>query len=208
MRITRRQRRWVVGSVVGLAFTALSATGAAAQQASAADVAAGARVYGHVCGRCHNSRSPLERTDRQWVVIANHMRVRANLTGKEARSVVAFLQSTNSDPRQAVVTEGATPVETEETAIGGPVATDAESIAEGRGLIDQKACLGCHVIGNAGGAVGPGLNGVVGNKGAAFVRRKLANPTFDNATSMMPNFGLTSEQIEAMLAYLASLENR
>ncbi len=207
MRKTRRQRRWVVGSVVGLAFTALSATGAAAQQASADNVAAGARVYGDVCGRCHNPRSPLERSDRAWVLIANHMRVRGNLTGKEARSVIAFLQNTNTDPRRVVVTEGAVPA-TEETVRSGPTATDVESIAEGKSLIDQKACLGCHVIGNAGGSVGPGLNGVVGSKGAAFVRRKLANPTFNNAASMMPNFGLTTEQIEAILAYLASLENR
>ena len=136
---TGRQRAWVVGSVVGLAFTALSATGAAAQQASADNVAAGARVYGDVCGRCHNPRSPLERSDRAWVLIANHMRVRGNLTGKEARSVIAFLQSTNTDPRRTVVTEGAMPVATEETVRSGPTATEAESIAEGKSLIDQKA---------------------------------------------------------------------
>ena len=190
-----------------LTVTGLAATDLTGQESAGRQVAKGASVYGTMCGRCHNPRSPLERTDREWVVIVNHMRVRGNLTGKEARSVVAFLQSTNTDPRRTVVTEGAVPA-TEETVTSGPAATDAESIAEGKSLIDQKACLGCHVIGNAGGSVGPGLNGVVGSKGAAFVRRKLANPPFNNAASMMPNFGLTSEQIEAILAYLARLENR
>ena len=27
-------------------------------------VSEGARVYGNMCGRCHNPRSPLEQTDR------------------------------------------------------------------------------------------------------------------------------------------------
>ncbi len=64
------------------------------------------------------------------------------------------------------------------------------------------------MIGKAGGQVGPPLNGVVKRRGADFVRRKLADPTFDNATSMMPNFALTSEDIEALLAFLASLDDR
>jgi mono/diheme cytochrome c family protein len=47
---------------------------------------------------------------------------------------------------------------------------------------------------------------VVEGRGADYVRKKLANPVFDNTASMMPSFGLTEEQIEAMLAYLATLE--
>ncbi|GBD31829.1 hypothetical protein HRbin33_00789 [bacterium HR33] len=46
---------------------------------------------------------------------------------------------------------------------------------------------------------------MVRHRGADFVRRKLADPTFNNATSMMPNFGLSAEEIEALLAYLATL---
>lgn len=202
-----QQRMCVWGSIVGLVLSVISVPGAVAQQVNVENTAAGARVYGDICGRCHNPRSPLERSDRAWVLIANHMRVRGNLTGAEVRSVIAFLQNTNTDPRQTMVIEGVRAA-TEETVSSAPVATDASTIAAGRGLVDEKACLGCHVIGDAGGAVGPSLNGVVRRRGAVFVRRKVANPTFNNATSMMPNFGLTTEQIEAVVAYLASLDSR
>ncbi len=62
------------------------------------------------------------------------------------------------------------------------------------------------MVGETVGSLGPSLNGVVEGRGADYVRKKLANPVFDNTASMMPDFGLTEEQIEAMLAYLATLE--
>jgi mono/diheme cytochrome c family protein len=187
--------------VAGLALVIFMGAGAvAAQEPDVGAVAAGAVA-----------RSPLERTDRDWVTIANHMRVRANLTGPEVRSVLAFLQATNSDPSE--VTAGTvrtlSQVRAPEAAppTVGPAATDPALVAQGKTLAAEKACLGCHVIEGQGGAVGPTLERVVGDKGADFVRRKLADPTFNNATSMMPNFGLSPEQIEALLAYLNSLRN-
>lgn len=186
---------------------------AAAQPSNAQEgrqVAEGARVYGSTCGRCHNARSPLEREDRAWVTIMNHMRVRANLTGDELRDVLAFLQATNTDPREvAPLPPEAAAAQIQELA--GPAiepSTDPAVIAEGEALIQQRACLGCHVVGKAGGQVGPTLNGVVRRRGADFVRRKLANPTIDNSSSMMPNFGLGLEEIEAITAYLATLNGR
>jgi mono/diheme cytochrome c family protein len=137
------------------------------------------------------------------------MRVRANLTGKELRSVLAFLQATNTDPRERAPlsehesTQGAPPTEPElET---GPASTDPQMITEGKTLTNERACLGCHVIGGIGGQVGPALDGVIGRRGPQFVRQKLADPTFDNASSMMPNFGLSAQEIEAIVAYLNSL---
>ncbi len=137
------------------------------------------------------------------------MRVRANLTGKQVRSVLAFLQATNSDPRErvrlpegpAARQAGAGPLRT------GAASTDPQVIARGKALTDEKACLGCHVIGKTGGPVGPSLTRVLNRRDADYVRRKMADPTFDNTTSMMPNFGLTPEQIEAIVAFLASLKD-
>ena len=60
----------------------------------------GATVYSNMCGRCHNPRPTLERDDRGWRTIVAHMRVRGNLTGGQARSVLAFLQATNGDTGQ------------------------------------------------------------------------------------------------------------
>ncbi len=197
------QRLAIAASAVSLAL-ALAAPAVHAQE-TAADISRGAKVYGAMCGRCHTARSPLERGDREWITIANHMRVRGNLTGQQMRAVVAFLHATNTDPSQAVSVSG----EARELGIagmefGGPVSSDQRLIEEGRQLLEQNACLGCHALGNAGGNVGPSLNRVVQRKGAPHVRQKIASPTYDNATSMMPNFGLTREQIEAITAYLAT----
>ncbi len=56
---------------------------------------AGALLWSQNCMRCHNFRNPQERSDREWDVIVHHMRVRANLTAKEHRLILAFLQSAN-----------------------------------------------------------------------------------------------------------------
>ena len=183
------------GLLAGLTLVLMSPTPTVAQQADG--VAEGSRVYGNTCGNCHNARSPLERTDREWVTIINHMRVRANLTGGETRSVLAFLQATNGDPG-----EGAPPAV---GAVSEAISDDPGVVARGQQLSVEKACIGCHIIGGVGGAVGPSLRRVIERRGAAYVRQKMADPAFDNTTSMMPNFGLTSEEIDALVAYLATL---
>ena len=202
--------RWV-GAVAGLAaVTSILASpgGLVAQEATGRQVAAGAAVYGDMCGRCHNPRSPLERSDRDWVTIINHMRVRANLTGRQVKDVLAFLQATNTSPAERVPLPAAAPTREETPVAVGDVSTDPAVIARGTALVEQKACVGCHVIGTAGGQVGPSLNGVVKRRGPDFVRKKLADPTFNNATSMMPNFGLTMDEIESIVAYLNTLDGK
>ncbi len=195
---------------VGLAVLALLLWPAAglSQQAAESEVAAGAKVYGDMCGRCHRPRSPLERTDRDWVTIINHMRVRANLTGKQTRAVLQFLQATNSSPAEAVPLPAAAPAAGSPRTFSNVIATDAASIARGKALVAEKACVGCHVVGAQGGQVGPSLNGVLKRRTAAFVRQKLTDPSFNNPTSMMPNFGLTAEEIDAIVAYLNTLDGR
>jgi len=176
---------------------------AVAQRPDSVSVAQGARDYSRICSRCHNPRSPLERTDRDWVTILEHMRVRGNMTGGQARSVLAFLQATNGNPQVPLANMGQPPK------IGTqPITSDTTTIAQGKRLVTEKACVGCHVVGGGGGTLGPSLNGVVARRGSDFVRHKLADPTFNNATSMMPNFGLSAEQIEAILAYLHTLDGR
>ncbi|MBI4501816.1 MAG: c-type cytochrome [Gemmatimonadetes bacterium] len=168
-------------------------------------VAAGARVYGDMCGRCHRPRSPLERTDRDWVTIVNHMRVRANLTGKQVRAVLDFLQATNSSPSERAPLPGGAPAGRQITEFSNQVSSESSVIARGKEIVGQRACLGCHQLGSEGGQVGPSLNGVVGRRTAAFVRHKMADPTFNNATSMMPNFALSADEIDAIAAYLNTL---
>jgi mono/diheme cytochrome c family protein len=55
----------------------------------------GGELYAQNCGRCHEPRPPLERTDKEWRTLILHMRVRANLTGEDARRIVQFMQKMN-----------------------------------------------------------------------------------------------------------------
>ncbi len=198
-----------VTAVLALTFLVAGPSSVAGQGST--PVAEGARVYGAVCGSCHNARSPLERSDRDWVTIINHMRVRANMTGEQVRNVLAFLQATNTDPRERTPLPGAAQAAREgaegQEAAARAVSTDPEVISRGEALVQQRACLGCHVVRGAGGQVGPSLNGAVNRRGADFVWRKLEDPTFDKETSMMPNFGLSADEIEAILSFLATLDD-
>lgn len=55
----------------------------------------GVQLWSENCARCHNSRPPEEFSAAQWDTIVHHMRLRANLTGEEAREIVKFLQASN-----------------------------------------------------------------------------------------------------------------
>ncbi len=57
--------------------------------------ARGAKAWANTCARCHNMRDPKELVDDQWRATIAHMRIRANLTGGEARDILAFLQGVN-----------------------------------------------------------------------------------------------------------------
>jgi mono/diheme cytochrome c family protein len=200
--MTTVYRGWLVLVVSGALLAAPSQT--AAQEKG--DVARGAEAYGATCGRCHNPRSPVERSDRDWIVIVNHMRARgAGVTGQQVRDILAFLQASNH-VEEALVLAGTVAPREEEPASGPvTVSQDPADISTGQGLTATKGCIGCHKIAGAGGAIGPDLDGIVNAKGADFVAQKLANPAFNNAGTLMPNFSLSREEIHALIAYLATL---
>ena len=53
----------------------------------------GQELWSMNCQRCHNMRSPVMYNNAQWDVIVHHMRVRANLTGADARAIADSLKS-------------------------------------------------------------------------------------------------------------------
>lgn len=57
--------------------------------------ARGARAWAEQCARCHNMRDPRELRDDQWRAVVTHMRVRAGLTGEQARDILRFLTESN-----------------------------------------------------------------------------------------------------------------
>lgn len=87
---------WIL--IIGLAVA--GAPPSASGQASKV-VARGAQLWNATCNRCHNRRSPTERTDREWDVIVTHMRTQANLTKEEVQAIAAFLKQANESETQA-----------------------------------------------------------------------------------------------------------
>jgi hypothetical protein len=55
----------------------------------------GSELWAENCTRCHNARPPQYYSDAQWDIIVHHMRLRADLTGEEARAVAEFLKASN-----------------------------------------------------------------------------------------------------------------
>lgn len=116
---------------ISAALLLIAMAGPAAAQES--DILArGAKGWENTCARCHNLRDPREFRDDQWKVIVMHMRVRAGLTGQEARDILAFLQATNS-------------VGTRFVSVQVPA---AGSIREQRPMsgkaIFEQTCIACH----------------------------------------------------------------
>lgn len=60
----------------------------------------GGRVFTMYCGACHNARALGERPFASYESAANHMRVRANLTGEEYRKLMVFLRYWHDIPPQ------------------------------------------------------------------------------------------------------------
>lgn len=56
----------------------------------------GAQIWAENCMRCHELRSPSQYTPAQWGIIVQYMRLRAGLTGTQAKKVLAFLQSASA----------------------------------------------------------------------------------------------------------------
>ena len=71
---------------------ALEVKGAEKQMQKPAKTLTGAELYSMHCNRCHPERYPTERTAAQWKTILLHMRVRANLPAKQARTILTYLQ--------------------------------------------------------------------------------------------------------------------
>jgi len=78
-----------------VAVTMLASTAFAAEDTKKGDIGRGAAGWVDNCVRCHDARDPKELRDDQWITTVYHMRIRAGLTGQQARDIIAFLQMSN-----------------------------------------------------------------------------------------------------------------
>ena len=63
------------------------------------DSLTGGQVFTMYCSYCHNAPNLSERNFANFKNVASHMRVRANLTGKEYAKLMEFLRRWNDVPR-------------------------------------------------------------------------------------------------------------
>ena len=54
-----------------------------------------AQIWAQVCNRCHNAMPATTYSDAEWDVIMRHMRIRAQLTPEEEKSILDFLKRSN-----------------------------------------------------------------------------------------------------------------
>jgi hypothetical protein len=62
------------------------------------DSLTGGQIFHMYCSYCHNAPSLAERPFGQFRNVASHMRIRANLTGKEYAKLMEFLRQWNDIP--------------------------------------------------------------------------------------------------------------
>ena len=71
----------------------------------------------------------------------------------------------------------------------------------GAEVYQQYNCVACHQFYGLGGYMGPDLTNVMSNRGEPYTRAFISA-----GTATMPNLGLASEEIDAVVAYLAFVD--
>jgi len=84
-----------LGIAGGCSEKAQPTSDAASARPAATPHKAGAQLWAENCSRCHNIRPPESFSDAQWAAVVHHMRLRADLTGEEQRTITEFLQASH-----------------------------------------------------------------------------------------------------------------
>jgi mono/diheme cytochrome c family protein len=78
--------------------------------------------------------------------------------------------------------------------------------ADGSKIYLSLGCHACHRIHGKGGTLGPDLSHIGKTQNAAWIKKKITDPKFDNKNSIMPAHELPAKQLDALANYLASLK--
>jgi mono/diheme cytochrome c family protein len=95
-----------------------------------------------------------------------------------------------------------------EDALHATVPTDAATVVRGQELFDRHGCVGCHIVGDRGGFVGPDLNGSGARLQPGWTVAWLLDPERWKPGTLQPDHGLTRDEAEALTAYTLSLPAR
>lgn len=161
-------------------------------------VGQGAELFSRTCQRCHNPRGPAERTDREWVIIMQHMQTRANLTRHQAELVRDFLLASND----AALAPGRLRTNLE---AADSTKVTAEMIEQGR-LVYTGAgtCFACHGGQLEGGPIAPSLSDDLWKNGSgdyASILQAVRDGVDGTAMAAYPG-GISDEQAQQVAAYV------
>jgi len=93
-------------------------------------------------------------------------------------------------------------------ALSAEVPRDPATVARGRELFERHGCVGCHIVGERGGYVGPELNGSGSRLQPGWTVAWLLDPERWKPGTLQPDYGLGRADAEALAAYTLSLPAR
>jgi mono/diheme cytochrome c family protein len=144
---------------------------------------------------------------------------RRTLSDAQVWSIVAFLESVGGevtvDASDIDVGEAPAPTTPASAEGAGTTPAAAGAPADPGTMLQQHACLACHVLDGEGGAIGPSLDGLGDRRSVDEIRRAILDPLADTvpgyeamAGTMPANYGelLTAGQLEALVRFLAGEE--
>jgi cytochrome c oxidase subunit 2 len=82
----------------------------------------------------------------------------------------------------------------------------AARVVRGERVYAAQGCYGCHQVGKVGTPIGPNLSGIGAKYSPTYLRQWLRDPESVRPAAHMPKLELTSDDIESLAAYLASLK--
>jgi len=162
---------------------------AAEDNSKAGDISRGAQQWANNCARCHNMRDPKEFRDDEWKPIIQHMRVRAGLTGQQARDILAFLQSSNY------------------IAVNASANSDTSSTGMSGEKIYKQTCVVCHGVDGRGAISGvPGFKERLSKSDDILLQHMIEGFQSPGSLMAMPakggNPNYTDQDLREALSYI------
>jgi len=203
-------KRIILASSLGLAFVALVfgfLTQAAAQfthrstsesidvSSYPVDIQSGYKLFATKCSECHGLSSSLKqsRSEEGWAAEVRRMQAMASshINGREADEIIKFLACDEAH-RKAAEREkvSANP--------GGDPAT------MGKQLFEKYGCSACHSVAGQGNT-SFALDGIGSRRTGAELKQLISVPPSGSA---MPATTASSDELNALVAYLLTLKNR
>jgi len=82
----------------------------------------------------------------------------------------------------------------------------SDMVASGAALVEKHQCTSCHQINQEGRPFGPSLDGVTQRMEKDALHTWLIAPDKIKPGTAMPNFSLSDAEVDAIIAYLDSLQ--